>query len=450
MRQQIDFPFVANMVSMLRADIDGALLVCDDEVEARFYERCVDESGRVIAATGFALQVLGVVETRGVHGVAAAVRGPDRPEYQAANVFRPSSGDVASLLLGSVGCERVVADVGGLPWVTACEKDIGPVRGRAVWIARILAELRAKRQDCTGRSLELGGAEALVDWGTFDLAWSRVEPLAVGQGLPREALADIKASTLAPNLPDDLLKSDGMEALELLAAATSLYHPRGVRACRSVNAVELCQMVRVAYDLSEFETDSVFWKMKGWQYMNPRYPLLRNWRFLDPLGVVLDQRYWEADLSRIVEVPAFRQVSVLKMDLDEFKGVNSELGHSGGDDAIRLYCSVVKRMCEGNGEVYRRGGDEVIVIAPGLNHRESLDLAERIRGSIESEFNAWCHERTCSCRPTASIGVVTAVRGVPASELIRAVDAAQMRAKTDGKNRVVGAEVLGPQAGCNE
>jgi diguanylate cyclase (GGDEF)-like protein len=127
---------------------------------------------------------------------------------------------------------------------------------------------------------------------------------------------------------------------------------------------------------------------------------------------------------------------MFKMDLDQFKSVNEALGHGGGDAAIRFYCLIVKEILGLVGEVYRRGGDEVVVIAPGLTEERAKDLAERVRAQIESRFRVWASERGLTSGPTASIGVVLARGTTPTSEVTRLADEAQKQAKQQGKNRV--------------
>ena len=177
--------------------------------------------------------------------------------------------------------------------------------------------------------------------------------------------------------------------------------------------------------------------MKKWERKNSQYPLLNDWRMLDSLETVWDQRYWRRDLEKFLQMLEPEEVlGILKIDLDNFKAVNDELDHSAGDDAIRHYCSVVKRVVGGYGYVYRRGGDEIVVILLDTNGPSAQAIAEEIRGQIESTFRDWAEKRCLTKSPTASIGVVVDGARTPL-ELISLVDKAQQEAKSGGKNRVV-------------
>jgi len=130
-------------------------------------------------------------------------------------------------------------------------------------------------------------------------------------------------------------------------------------------------------------------------------------------------------------------MSVVKINLDNFKLVNERLGHSAGDEAIKLACTLVKEVFSGVGEVYRRGGDEIVVIAPGLAQDECSKLAECSRILIAERFAAWGAQKGLSPTPTASIGIVYATAGCSAADVAACMDEAQSTAKHMGKNRVV-------------
>jgi diguanylate cyclase (GGDEF)-like protein len=438
MQQFITLDVLANIVFMLRADTDGAIWLADNDEEARFYERCKHRTARVIPAQDVAVSLLDIVEKRGIQGVVATVRAFQPPEQVRGNIFRPSLGDVASLLLASKSCNRVIEDVGGTHWFKACEREAGPIRNRAAWIARLLERLRRACIEENVRPLDPGSVADFVQWDSFELAWERVSSILVGGGLSRTVLERTQAIPSGNNLITDVIECDGMDAVHLLAAATKFFRPRGIKAHKEVEGAHLIAMLRVAFELEELESDEMFWCMRQWEWRNAKYPLLHQWRTLDSLGVVWDQRYWKTDLARMLGLlgPGGR-LAALQMDLDHFKEVNSSLGQAGGDEALRFYCSIVKKVGGRAGEVYRRGGDEVVFLAPGLDDTSAGTLAEEVRTAIELEFRNWGAQHGIAAPPTASIGLVLTNGGRSVEEVVRMMDAAQLQAKKEGKNRVV-------------
>jgi diguanylate cyclase (GGDEF)-like protein len=177
--------------------------------------------------------------------------------------------------------------------------------------------------------------------------------------------------------------------------------------------------------------------MVRWEFRNTSYPLLQAWRERDPLGVILDQRYWLSDLQKLLNCAEIESLSVLKMDLDNFKSINDQLGHAQGDEAIRIYCRIVEDESRGIGFAYRRGGDEVVVIALETGEVAAIDLCERIRVRIEKDFKIWCEQRNLQSAVTASIGALSVICPSSSEDVIERCDALQKRAKEEGKNRVV-------------
>ena len=437
MRDYVNLSVLANWVSMLRAEVDGALWLSDDDSEARFYERCAHESGRVVAAPGTAVQLLNSLIDRRIEGVVATVRS-DIDGSVSANVFRPSLGDIASMLLASTTAYRAIVNIGGSPWLTAAEREIGPIRDRAIWIARIVSGLR---ETCLSQGiapLDTNRISDYVRWDTFEIAWDRVDAILTERGLKPGSIAHARKIPAASSIAAGLMECDGMDAIRVIALATHYFHPRGISAYRIVDPAELLSMLQVSYELAELEGDPMYWQMRRWERVNIRYPLLRQWRSLDPLGVLWDQRYWEPDLAVVIELlgPGEPLVAV-KTDLDNFKAVNDSLGHTIGDEAIRLYCRIFKKIFEYAGDVYRRGGDEVIALAPGLAHDRARELAEELRSTTEEEFRKWSSERGLASPPTASIGLVLAGADQSPAEVVRLLDEALLQAKAQGKNCVV-------------
>jgi diguanylate cyclase (GGDEF)-like protein len=439
MREYLDLCVLANWVCMLRSDVDGAIWIADDEEEARFYERCAHHSGRVVPAPTVAVGLLQRVELRGAQGVVATVRAPSHPQDGAENVFRPSVGDVASLLVLSRSWDYVTAEVCGPSWLRACEREVGSIRTRGVSIA---CSLEALSQACLQEALPpvdlLGQLAEVIRWDTLDLAWDHASTILSAGGLSLAAIERVRSETVGNARAADISGCDGMAVVSVLAAATQFFRPRGIRSASEITSVQLVAMLRAAFDLQELDREPMIWSMRRWERRNSRYPLLAHWRLLDPLRVLLDQRYWEEDLACILGLLGpTEQLAAFKMDLDDFRSVNNSLGHAAGDDAIRLYGSVAKDVLGSVGEVYRRGGDEIVAFAPGLDSPSAQDLAERARSSVEIRFREWALERGLDFYPTASIGVAVIKGGCSMNEVVRLMDEAQHEAKRTGKNRVV-------------
>lgn len=78
--------------------------------------------------------------------------------------------------------------------------------------------------------------------------------------------------------------------------------------------------------------------------------------------------------------------AVLYCDLDRFKPVNDELGHSAGDELLRAVARRIQRCVRSDDIVARLGGDEFAVLCEGATREQAADLAERIRVAVEEPF----------------------------------------------------------------
>jgi diguanylate cyclase (GGDEF)-like protein len=445
MREYINADFLATWISMLRASESGAICLVDDEEEALFYLRITDESARVLPAQMFAMDVLTILQTRGIRGVVAMVRLPpsaQMPGVQGA--FRPEAGDVNSLLILSSALMSVIQDVCGPAWQAGFQSEIGSLRVKVVELAVLFQRLKAHLDTSGVESPEVSTYENSIDWSslTFDIAAARAN-LSL-DGVPSEVFS-IDPCSLEGNIRQAIKQCDGSDALKLLAITIRNCRPHGIQPRKKPEWDQLLTMLRTSFPLDEIEQDEMFWRMMEWERSNPRYPLLRQWRYLDPLGVVLDQRYWLQDLNATIKLA--RQdlpLNVLKMDLDNFKTVNEALGHTGGDEAIRLYCTIVKQAVGRKGSVYRRGGDEVVVFVHGLTDQQARVLAEEIRAQVEEQFRSWGRSKGLTQSPTASIGLVSTRGEHSQTQLQELMDKAQQRAKEEGKNRVVSIEEVSP------
>ncbi|MDY7105890.1 MAG: EAL domain-containing protein [Actinomycetota bacterium] len=140
------------------------------------------------------------------------------------------------------------------------------------------------------------------------------------------------------------------------------------------------------------------------------------------------------ELSRTMETSS--ELTVLFCDLDEFKAVNDELGHSAGDELLRQVASRFAEVLADGDELGRFGGDEFVVLRRGAVHpAEAEDLAERLCRSLDRSIPVAGRDVFI----TASIGIAASAEGEGATpeSLLRDADTAMYRAKELGKARHV-------------
>lgn len=122
------------------------------------------------------------------------------------------------------------------------------------------------------------------------------------------------------------------------------------------------------------------------------------------------------------------ELSLIMLDLDNFKGINDKLGHQVGDQCLKSLASIARASFRANDILGRYGGDEFIFLLPGTPANMAITVAERFRRNIEVGSNP---------KFTVSIGISTYPQdGKIVREIIDAADQALYRSKEQGRNRV--------------
>jgi len=125
-------------------------------------------------------------------------------------------------------------------------------------------------------------------------------------------------------------------------------------------------------------------------------------------------------------------LSLLYIDIDNFKAINDALGHDAGDQAIIRVAQVCQALKSSTDIAGRMGGDEFVVLMPGSGILAALSFAERLRSAVGRERFSFDGMRA---HLTLSIGIAQAAVGLNCvTELLRVADARLLQAKRAGRN----------------
>lgn len=130
-----------------------------------------------------------------------------------------------------------------------------------------------------------------------------------------------------------------------------------------------------------------------------------------------------------------RPLSLLWLDLDDFKVVNDRFGHLAGDEVLRRVAALLRESIRSVDHVCRIGGEEFVIILPEMALAEAVDTGERLRHLVrETRIDLDCGERVGN---TVSIGVAAfPEHGVTVDALSGAADHAMYDAKNTGRDQV--------------
>ena len=235
----------------------------------------------------------------------------------------------------------------------------------------------------------------------FELAHTEAERLA----LPRECAAAAEA------LADLHRQRD-----EPTTALAWLLHLRQVeRQLFDQTSDRRLRALQVRHQLEQLQRDSV----------------------TDMLTGLLNRR----GLERVLEQAALRRrsadepVSVVLLDIDDFKLVNDRLSHAVGDEVLRRLGTVLRETVRPEDVCARLGGEEFVVVLAGCELAGAHRVADDLRGAIAGSDH-WA-ALDPALQVTVSVGVAALGTGPGVSEMLAPADRALYAAKDAGKNQVV-------------
>lgn len=170
----------------------------------------------------------------------------------------------------------------------------------------------------------------------------------------------------------------------------------------------------------------------------------------DSLTRVANRRRFDEVLSAIAPSDAApaRPVTLMMIDVDDFKAYNDRYGHPAGDAVLRQVAAICKaQLRRANDLIARFGGEEFALILPDLPAEQALVLAQSIVRAVSDAAIPHGSARAAD-HVTISIGVATSLEDIVISgpQLLAAADRALYEAKRTGRNRAVRGEISGEEA----
>jgi diguanylate cyclase len=164
---------------------------------------------------------------------------------------------------------------------------------------------------------------------------------------------------------------------------------------------------------------------------------LRDQAYRDALTGLYNRRYFDATLERELVRCSREQLplSVAMIDIDWFKRINDDHGHQAGDEVLKLLAALLDKQVRASDVVCRYGGEEFVLLLPGVTAAKAHERAELLRDAFASSRAPYGKLQVGS---TLSVGIASfPEHGATAAELIRCADLAMYKAKTSGRNCVV-------------
>jgi len=203
----------------------------------------------------------------------------------------------------------------------------------------------------------------------------------------------------------------------------------------------LCQ-----YQITDISSDQLLNILKIHPYVfvehllkpNCFYSRVKHRIWLDPLTGIFNRRYFENQLSKELQRASRYEhtLSILFIDIDQFKKINDEFGHQVGDSVLSQLSDILERSVRSVDVVARYGGDEFIILLPETKKTYALKTAERILKHIKN------YDFFKNALKVKELNISIGVAGFPEDaggtyELIKKADTALYQAKREGGGKAL-------------
>jgi diguanylate cyclase (GGDEF)-like protein len=168
------------------------------------------------------------------------------------------------------------------------------------------------------------------------------------------------------------------------------------------------------------------------------YEQARTLAVTDGLTGISNRQY--LDKSLLIEFERSTRydtpLSLVLLDVDNFKDVNDTYGHQRGDDVLVAVASLLKKFCRTNDIASRYGGEEFLMVLPQSNAQGAFKIAERIREEI-MKLNFDEDESVFSVTISCGVAELNKDYMENVDQLVDMTDKALYKAKNGGRNKTV-------------
>jgi diguanylate cyclase (GGDEF)-like protein len=175
---------------------------------------------------------------------------------------------------------------------------------------------------------------------------------------------------------------------------------------------------------------------------NRKLEELTNLTVRDDLTGLFNSRQFNNHITQEIDRSNryFRPLSLILLDIDNFKSLNDTYGHLFGDKILSGIGEIIKSAIRIQDTAYRYAGDEFTIILPETELEKAIAVAERVRQAIENETQLLSHPKPLTV--TVSIGVVEYLADEEIKSFVHRADSAMYESKRKGRNNISFAPAL--------
>ena len=167
-------------------------------------------------------------------------------------------------------------------------------------------------------------------------------------------------------------------------------------------------------------------------YYEKIYELIRT----DMLTTVYNRRAFKDSIDQLISLSKrhHQSLSLVMVDIDYFREINTKYGHLGGDEVLRSLAKLLQNKARAEDVVARYGGEEFVILLPSTHLQKAAQFAERLRALVEQTVFYFQDQ---SIHLTVSCGVASTEGEFDSMALIKQADEKLYLAKKNGRNQVM-------------